>query len=118
MTSEFEEELENVIEKLIALKVIEIHGFDAKSNQITYRLTDNCKYIFPELFKEHFAFINQLAFSMWQKGYIELTFDENGIPIPLLKKKIDYENDLIPILEDDERFFLENLINRYRDDII
>ena len=108
-----EEEFDQTIQKLVELGVIEVYGFDKKSEQFTYRLTDRCQEVFPELFNEHFSFVNEMAFSMWQKGYIEISFDEEGSPIPLLKKEIDYENDLIPILSDDERFFIENLIQKY-----
>jgi O-phosphoseryl-tRNA(Cys) synthetase len=108
-----DEEFDKAIQQLVELGAIEVYGFDKKSGQFTYRLTEKCQEVFPELFEEHFAFINELAFSMWQKGYIEISFDGEGSPVPLLKKEIDYENDLIPILLDDERFFIENLIQKY-----
>jgi hypothetical protein len=65
----------------------------------------------PELFDEHFKMINELAFKLWNDGLIEMNFDKDGTPMVMLTQRaIDEKEDLI----DEERFFIENLINKDR----
>ena len=107
------------IAKLLEIGAIEIAGFDSKTEEITYRITPKCLELMPELFYEHFAFINEMAFALWNKGYIEMKFDDNGAPLVMLKE-IDYYNDVFPYIDDEERFFIENMMNmdQERDGII
>jgi len=105
--------IDELIAQLLEHGAIEIAGFDSVTEQVTYRITPKCAEIMPELFEEHFAFINELAFGLWNKGYIEMKFDENGRPAVMLKD-LDYYNEVIPNINEDERFFIENMINESR----
>jgi len=105
---------DELIAQLLEQGAIEIVGFDSRTEQVTYRITEKCLEIMPELFEEHFAFINELAFSLWNKGYIEMKFDEEGRPAVMLKD-IDYKKDVFPNLNEDETFFIENMIDESRE---
>jgi hypothetical protein len=107
-----EEDLSNIILQLIEMGALEIRGYDSISNQFTYNLTPKCQEIMPELFEEHFKMINELAFKLWSKDLIELTFDKNGIPM-VIPKNTEYTRSVMYTLPEDERFFLENLLEKH-----
>jgi hypothetical protein len=111
-----EEDLSNIILQLIEMGALEIRGYDSISNQFTYNLTPKCQEIMPELFEEHFKMINELAFKLWSKDLIELTFDKNGVPM-VMPKNTEYTRSVMYTLPEDERFFLENLLEKYKKDM-
>ncbi len=111
-----EEDLSDIILKLIEMGALEVRGYDDVSNQFIYNLTPKCQELMPELFDEHFKMINELAFKLWSKELIEMTFDKNGIPM-VMPKDIEHTRSIMYTLPDEERFFLENLINKYEKDM-
>jgi hypothetical protein len=111
-----EEDLSNIILQLIEMGALEIRGYDSISNQFTYNLTPKCQEIMPELFEEHFKMINELAFKLWSKDLIELTFDKEGIPM-VMPKNTEHTRSVMYTLPEDERFFLENLLEKYKKDM-
>ena len=110
-----EEDLSNIILQLIEMGALEVRGYDSISNQFIYNLTPKCQEIMPDLFEEHFKMINELAFKLWSKEIIDLTFDKDGIPM-VMPKNIEYTKSIMKDLPDEERFFLENLIQKYEND--
>ena len=110
-----EEDLSNLILQLIEMGALEVRGYDSISNQFIYNLTPKCQEIMPDLFEEHFKMINELAFKLWSKEIIDLTFDKEGIPM-IMPKNIEYTRSIMNDLPDEERFFLENLIQKYEND--
>ena len=110
-----EEDLSNLILQLIEMGALEVRGYDSISDQFIYNLTPKCQEIMPDLFEEHFKMINELAFKLWSKEIIDLTFDKDGIPM-VMPKNIEYTRSIMKDLPDEERFFLENLIQKYEND--
>ena len=110
-----EEDLSNLILQLIEMGALEVRGYDDISDQFIYNLTPKCQEIMPDLFEEHFKMINELAFKLWSKEIIDLTFDKDGIPM-VMPKNIEYTRSIMKDLPDEERFFLENLIQKYEND--
>lgn len=110
-----EEDLSNLILQLIEMEALEVRGYDSISDQFIYNLTPKCQEIMPDLFEEHFKMINELAFKLWSKEIIDLTFDKDGIPM-VMPKNIEYTRSIMKDLPDEERFFLENLIQKYEND--
>jgi hypothetical protein len=108
--------LSNIIMKLIEIGALEVRGYDALSNQFIYNLTPKCQEIMPDLFEEHFKMINELAFKLWSKDIIDLTFDKDGVPM-VMPKDIEYTRSIMNDLPDEERFFLENLLQKYEKDL-
>lgn len=111
-----EEEYSELIQKLIDMGVLEVVGFDQKSNQFTYGITPKCQELFPELFDEHFKMINEIAFKLWNEGHIEMMFDKEGTPMVMIKD-LEYTKNIKDSLPDEERFFLENLIYKHEEDM-
>jgi predicted metalloprotease with PDZ domain len=109
-------DLSILIDKLIELGAIEIRGYDSITGQFTYNITPKCKELVPELFEEHFKFINEIAFKLWQKDHIDITFDIDGTPM-IMSKGVKYTRSIMNTLPDDERFFLENLIDKVEKDL-
>jgi len=120
MMEEFNEnDIDIVINELLEKGLIEVYGLESETGELTYRITEKCKEEFPELFEEHFSFINSLAFELWKSGHIEMKFDEDGSPMVMLKD-LDYYNEVFPKVSQEERTFLENMIyfETHKDDII
>ena len=111
-----EEDLSNIILQLIEMGALEIKGYDSISNQFIYNLTPKCQEIMPDLFEEHFKMINELAFRLWSKDIIDLTFDKDGIPM-VMPKDIEYTRSVMYTLPEEERFFLENLLQKREKDM-
>jgi len=111
-----EEDLTSIISQLLEIGALEIRGYDSVSDQFTYNITSKCQEIMPELFEEHFKMINELAFKLWSKDIIELTFNKEGTPI-VMPKNIEYTRSIMYTLPEEERFFLENLLDKYEKDI-
>jgi len=111
-----DEDYPDIIEQLIQMGALEVIGYDAKTDQITYGLTPRCQELFPELFDEHFKFINELAFKLWNDGIIEMQFDTDGVPMVMIKD-YEYTIKIKDTLPDEERFFLENLIQKHENDM-
>jgi hypothetical protein len=105
-----EEEYSSLINKLLEIGALEITGYDAISDQFTYNITPECEKLMPELWEEHFKFVNKLAFEMWSEGLIEMNFDKDGTPMVMLKPETVGIKDTLP---DDKRFFIENMINKH-----
>jgi hypothetical protein len=110
-----EEEYNNLINKLLEMGVLEITGYDSISDQFTYNITPECEELMPELWEEHFKFVNELAFEMWNEGLIEMNFDKDGSPMVMLKSDTVAMKDSLP---DDKRFFIENMLNKHNGGII
>jgi len=105
------EEVPGFMEFLLEHGLIEIYGVDPITEDITYTMTDKCREVMPELFEEHMKHINQIAFDLWEKGYIEMNFDEEGTPLVMLKP-LNYEKDIFPLINYDEVNFLQNMLTR------
>lgn len=110
-----EEEYQSLIAKLMEMGALEITGYDSISDQFTYNITPECEELMPDLWEEHFRFVNELAFRMWSKGLVEISFDKDGIPLVMLTKEAVDIKDTLP---DEERFFVENMLNKYNSGII
>jgi hypothetical protein len=104
-----EEERKALMDHLLEIGAIEITGYDAISDQFTYNITPACEHLVPDLWEEHFKTVNEIAFGMWSEGLIEMKFDQDGVPLVLLKPEIVQIKDTLP---DDQRFFIENLLRK------
>ena len=99
---------------LLEIGAIEVMGYDEMSDQFTYNLTQKCKELFPELWEEHFKMVNEIAFNLWNKGLVEMAFDADGTPMVYVKD-LEGTSKIKDTLPEEERFFLENLIYKYKE---
>jgi DNA-binding PadR family transcriptional regulator len=95
--------VDSVLESLLEKGYVEIIGFDEKSQQNTYRITEKGREFYPELYEESMAALNSITFNLWQKDMINLFFDENGNAQISLNKN-SYDEEKISQLAEDEKF--------------
>ena len=110
MKDSYEDDKKDLMEHLLEIGAIEITGYDSISDQFTYNITPACEHLVPDLWEEHFKTVNELAFAMWNKGLIEMNFDNDGTPMVMLKEETVNIKDSLP---DEERFFIENLLRKH-----
>lgn len=111
-----DDEISNLISYLIEQGALEVHGYHERAGSFIYRITPKMQEVMPEMFEEHFKFINEVAFGLWNKGYIEIKFDEKG-PVVMLIPGLDYD-EVMEKVNEDEMYFLENMIDYYKGGII
>jgi predicted transcriptional regulator len=104
-----EEEIDEVLESLIKKGLVEEAGIDLESGQQTYRITDRGKQILPEFYEESLALHNMTCFSLWNKDMINMSFDENGLPMVALNKN-SFDQEKVKLLPEIERFVLNQLV--------
>ena len=108
-----EQELSETIEHLIELGAMEIMGYDSISDNFTYRITSKCKEIYPELYYAHYEAVGELAQSLWMQDIIDIIFTEGQTIVGVTQEQVDFIKETINTFTDDERFFLETIINHY-----
>jgi hypothetical protein len=76
MTPEEENDVEAFIDYLISEGALEYIGIDHNDEPI-YTVTKKCKEVLPELYDEHIQKTDDAAFSLWQKGLVEIEFTDD-----------------------------------------
>ena len=108
-----EEELSETIEYLIEIGAMEIMGYDSISDQFTYKVTAKCKEIYPELYYAHYEAVGEMASQLWMKDVIDIVFTEGQTIVGVTPEQVIFIRENIDTFTDDERFFLEVLLNHY-----
>jgi len=108
-----EQELSEVIEYLIELGAMEIMGYDSISDQFTYKVTSKCKEIYPELYYAHYEADGEMASQLWMKDVIDIVFTEGQTVVGVTPEQVEYIKENMLTFSDDERFFLDVLLERY-----
>jgi hypothetical protein len=108
-----EQELSEVIEYLIEIGAMEIMGYDSVSDQFTYKVTSKCKEIYPELYYAHYEAVGEMASQLWMQDVIDIVFTEGQTIIGVTPEQVEFIKETINTFTDDERFFLEVLLNHY-----
>lgn len=71
------DEYEYLMEYMIENNYVSICGLDEDGEPI-YKMTKDLIEDYPEIFEAHMEVTNELVFSVWQKGYLEMTMTEDG----------------------------------------
>ena len=103
MEEEYEEyeinegDMDSMFEFMLENGYIEIVTVD-KTGEFVYKMTPRMINDFPEIFEEHMELTNELVFSAWQKGFLEMTMDDSAnwtiIPSEKTAKYKEYEDEL------------------------
>jgi hypothetical protein len=110
--SEPDEEVEDMIDFLIASGALELTSID-KNGDPVYRITSICKDLFPDLYYEHMKNADDTAFALWQKGLLEIAFAENGTNyITMTAENYLRYLDTADQLSEDEESLMFVLINK------
>jgi DNA-binding transcriptional ArsR family regulator len=71
-----DEEIDQVIGELVAAGALEIDGM--YHDELTYRVNLNVmEEVFPEFFKIHMEEVDQTILSLYEKGLVDVEYDEN-----------------------------------------
>lgn len=110
------EEIEDMFGYLLENGYIETVMLDKYGDPV-YKMTPKMIRDFPQAFEEHMQFTNNLVFSVWQKGLLEMTMDEEKgwtiIPNQATKNYEDFED----ILTDEEMLLLWEINNMMGDEV-
>jgi hypothetical protein len=72
-----EEDIPDVMMFMLDNGYIDIVGVD-DDGEAVYKMTDRMLNDFPEIFEEHLEETNNLVFSVWQKGLLEVVMNEDA----------------------------------------
>ena len=112
---EFDEELTEIIEGLLEVGALEILGYDSISNAFTYKITDKCKEVYPELYYSHYEMVNEVAQNLWMRDIIDIIFTQGQTIVGLTPEQFDYVKKNIATFEEEERLFLESVLALYNE---
>jgi len=71
-----DEEISRVIDELVAAGALEIDGM--YHDELTYRVNLNVmEEVFPEFFKIHMEEVDETILSLYEKGLVDVEYDEN-----------------------------------------
>lgn len=71
-----EEEISRVIDELVSAGALEIDGM--YHDELTYRVNLNVmEEVFPEFFKIHMQEVDETILSLYEKGLVDVEYDEN-----------------------------------------
>jgi len=76
------------IEYFLAIGAIEFSHINENNEEI-YRLTDSAKDIAPHFYETQIKDLNSTVFSLWNKGVLEIFFDDDGNPLISLDEDIE-----------------------------
>lgn len=110
---EFDEELTELIEHLLDVGALEILGYDSVSDSFTYRITDKCKEVYPELYFTHYEMVNEVAQSLWMREIIDIIFTQGQTIVGLTPEQFSYVKENILTFNEEERLFLESILSLY-----
>ena len=108
-----EQELSEIIEHLIELGAMEIMGYDSISDNFTYRITSKCKEIYQELYYSHYEAVGDIAQRLWIKDIVDIIFTEGQTVVGVTQEQLDYIKENILNFDEDERLFLDTIVNHY-----
>lgn len=105
-----EEEIDKIIQDYVKRGWLEEVGIDSETGEQSYRITEEGKRILPEMYEESIAVYNMACFKLWEKNMINLTFDDEGMPLVALNRN-SFDEEKIMLLPEAERFILRQLLN-------
>lgn len=105
-----EEEVDKIIQDYIKRGWLEEVGIDSETGEQSYRITEEGKRILPEMYEESLAVYNMTCFKLWEKNMINLTFDDEGMPLVALNRN-SFDEEKIMLLPETERFVLRQLLD-------
>jgi hypothetical protein len=96
------------IEYFLAIGALEFSYVDDDGDEV-YRLTEKAKEIAPQLYEEQMKDFNAAIFSLWNKGVIDITFDNNGEPLIGISEDV-YDMEISELLDEEERDILQEIV--------
>jgi hypothetical protein len=92
-----EEAVDEIFEMLLNLGAIELMSIDGDGEPV-YRITEQCKEILPDLYYMHKNEVDEITFSLWQLGVVDINIGEKEDTVSFrehnLKKFLELEDSL------------------------
>lgn len=73
---EYESHVEKIFEIMVREGAIELTGMNDDGEPV-YRITPECESIFPEFYQSFSQQITSVAYSLWERNIIGMTFNDN-----------------------------------------
>lgn len=100
-------EEDKLMEMLILTGAMEIAGLDEQGNPL-YVFTNKMKEVMPEIYEEHLKDINQKIMNLWDKGFVEVKFDDDGdFKVSITDDALDEEK--LATLSKEDRWSVEEM---------
>ena len=103
-----EEEVEAIFEFLLDAGALELTGMNA-FGEPAYRITEKCEEIFPEFYKVHREALSHMAYDLWTRGLIDITFTNETEKISFGEANFKVLEDVYKELTAEEAEFLSAL---------
>jgi hypothetical protein len=98
---------DDIIDNLILSGALEISGIDDKTNEFLFNMTSKMQEVMPELYQEHLNDVNKYIMVLWEKGFVDIDFNEDN-PIVRLNP-ISNDTDEVSMLDREEQWALAEI---------
>lgn len=113
-----EDDIQEIFIFMLQNGYMEQVGIDSTGEPV-YRMTTKMVRDFPDLFDAHLAATNEVIFSLWQKGMLEMNMNSEGewIVVPTystfnyMDMNVDLDSEELLMLEEIARIELEKRMN-------
>ena len=96
-----------IIDDLILQGALEVAGIDGQTGEFLYSVTPKLQEIMPDLYEEHMNSVNQGIMALWEKGFVEIDFNEDN---PIVRLSFKAHNiDEVKSLPKDLQWALEEI---------
>lgn len=99
--------LDYLFNLLLEMGAVEIYGIHAETGETIYRVTELCEDLFPELWKMQVENVGETAYSLWQKGLIELNISATGETVYFREHNYNKYLEIKDSLSIEEKSFIE-----------
>jgi hypothetical protein len=98
---------DDIIDNLILSGALEISGIDDKTSEFLFTMTPKMQEVMPELYQEHLNDVNKYIMVLWEKGFVDINFNEDN-PIVRLNP-ISNDSDEVSRLDRDHQWALAEI---------
>lgn len=104
---------DDILEYLLSIGALEEAGFTANGDPL-FRITEIADEFIPEFTQVFYEEFNNNVFVLWQKGFLDVVFDEEGEPMVSPMEKA-YEENEWEQLDLEELFVLKQIVSVFED---
>lgn len=103
-----EEQVSVIFEHLLATGAIVLTGMSVYGEP-SYRVTEKCAEIFPEFYRAHREEVNSIAYDLWARGLVDISFTEDSEKVTFTEENFKVLQGAYKDLTPDEVNFLTAL---------
>jgi hypothetical protein len=103
-----EEQVSVIFEHLLTTGAIVLTGMNVYGEP-SYRVTEKCAEIFPEFYRVHREEVNSIAYDLWARGLVDISFTEDSEKVTFTEENFKVLQGAYKDLTPDEVNFLTAL---------